>query len=241
MSTAFVTGAGIRLGRATALALAAKGFDLVLHANRSRTAVEEVADEVTRLGRRATILTADLSDPDAWAPLAASVCAVSPALDLVVHNAGIFEAIPFAEIDHARYRRMQAINLEAPFFLTQALLPALRAAPHPSVVHVTDIGADRPIPGYAHYSVSKAGLAMLTRALAAELAPEIRVNAVAPGTVMFPEDFDPETRARFLARIPMGREGRADDIARAVVFLATDAPYVTGQVLAVDGGRSSVL
>jgi pteridine reductase len=109
------------------------------------------------------------------------------------------------------------------------------------VVHVTDIAAERPLPAYAHYSVSKAGLLMLTRALAVELAPTVRVNAVAPGTVMFPEDFDEATRARFLARIPLAREGSAADVASAVAYLVCDAPFVTGQVIAVDGGRSVAL
>jgi pteridine reductase len=161
-------------------------------------------------------------------------------LDVLVHNAGLFEKLAFEAIDADRYRRMQAVNVEAPFFLTQALLPALRAASG-VVIHLTDIGGERPIPGYAHYSVSKAALIMLTRALAAELAPSVRVNAVSPGTVIFPEDFDEATRAAFLARIPLGREGDGADVAKAVLFLVRDAPYVTGQVLAVDGGRSSVL
>jgi pteridine reductase len=136
---------------------------------------------------------------------------------------------------------MNAVNVDAPFFVTQGLLPALQAAANPCVVHVTDIAAERPIGGYAHYSVSKGGLVALTRALAAELAPHVRVNAVAPGTVVFPEDFDEATRARFLAKIPMKREGSAADVAKAVRFLVCDAPYVTGQILAVDGGRSAVL
>lgn len=240
MATAFITGAGVRVGRAIALHLARAGWDLVLHAHRSLEPLEELAAEARSLGRRVDLHAADLSDDRAVDALAAEVAAAHPRLDLLVHNAAIFEALPVESIDRAAWRRMQAINLEAPFFLTRALLPSLRAAASPCVIHVTDVGADRPHPGYTHYSVSKAGLAMLTRALAVELAPLVRVNAVAPGTVAFPEDWDPAARADTLARIPLGREGDVFDVARAVHFLATQ-PYVTGQVLAVDGGRSVML
>jgi pteridine reductase len=129
----------------------------------------------------------------------------------------------------------------APFFLTQALLPSLRAGKDPLVVHITDVGGERPVSHYAHYSVSKAGLIMLTRALAVELAPHVRVNAVSPGAVAFPEDFDAAAREAVLKRIPMGREGSVEDIARTIVFLAREAPYLTGQVITVDGGRSAQL
>jgi pteridine reductase len=133
---------------------------------------------------------------------------------------------------------MMAINLDAPFFLTQALVPLLRAAPSASVVNVTDVATDKPYAEYAHYMVTKAGLDMLTRALALELAPEVRVNAVAPGAVAFPPDFDAAKQARLLAHVPLGRAGSPDDVARAVLFLARDAPYMTGQVVSVDGGFS---
>jgi pteridine reductase len=241
MPLALVTGAGIRVGRAVALALAHAGHDLLLHANASRGPLEEVAREVRALGRTAHLYTADLSSPEAVDALGREVAAAHPALDVLVHNAGLFEKVPFGDIGREAYRRMQAVNLEAPFFLTQALLPLLRAAPAPHVVHVGDVAGERPIPGYAHYSVSKAGLLMLTRALAVELAPHVRVNAVSPGTVAFPPDFSEAARAGVLARIPLKREGSVEDIARAVVFLTRDAPYVTGHVLNVDGGRSSGL
>jgi pteridine reductase len=238
--TALVTGVGIRVGRAIAEALAQAGYDLLLHANRSREAVDEVAERCRSLGRQAEVYTADLSDPAARSAFAREASAAAPALDVLVHNAGLFEKLAFEDIGLDTYRRMQAVNVEAPFFLSQALLPNLRLASG-SIVHLTDIGGERPIACYAHYSVSKAALIMLTRALAAELAPAVRVNAVSPGTVIFPEDFDEATRRAFLARIPLGREGQGDDVAKAVLFLVRDAPYITGQVLSVDGGRSSVL
>jgi pteridine reductase len=241
VALALITGAGVRLGRATALALAEAGYDLFLHAHRSLAGLVGVRAEAEARGRTVHVVQADLSTPEGVDRVAAAVRAVAPVLDALVHNAGIFERVAYEAITREQYRAMQAINLEAPFFLTQALLPLLRAAPGPSIVHLTDIGAERAVSGYAHYGVSKAGLGMLTRQLAVELAPHIRVNGVSPGTVAFPDDFTPAQRAAVLARVPAGREGTPEDVARAVVFLVRDAPYVTGQVLALDGGRSAQL
>ncbi|QSQ22301.1 SDR family oxidoreductase [Pyxidicoccus parkwayensis] len=241
MGTAFVTGAGVRIGSAVARALGRAGYDLALHANRSLDSLESLAEELRGLGRRVTLHAGDLSNPDAVDVLGAQVREACPALDVVVHNAGLFERVDFASVTRAQYRRMLGVNLDAPYFLTQALLPSLRAGKDPLVVHLTDIGGERPVSHYSHYSVSKAGLIMLTRALAVELAPHVRVNAVSPGTVAFPEDFDAAAREAVLKRIPMGREGSVEDIARTIVFLAREAPYITGQVIAVDGGRSAQL
>ncbi|HSP79028.1 MAG TPA: SDR family oxidoreductase [Myxococcaceae bacterium] len=241
MPTAVVTGAGIRIGKAIALALAEAGHDLVLHVHRSSQGAEEVAEEARALGRTVTLLRADLGTREGVESLAAAVLEAHPSLDVLVNNAGIFERLAFEEITREQYHRMMGINLEAPFFLTQALLPALRAAPQPLVVNLTDIGGERAESHYAHYSVSKAGLIMLTRALAVELAPQVRVNAISPGTVVFPEDFDEAARQATLARIPLGRVGSAEDVARVVVFLAREAPYISGQVIAVDGARSAQL
>ncbi|MBM4378089.1 MAG: SDR family oxidoreductase [Deltaproteobacteria bacterium] len=241
MSVAFVTGSAIRIGRATARALAEAGFDLALHAHGSADKLAPLKAELEQRGRTVHCFTGDLATEDGVSALARAVANRFPALDALVHNAGIFERVAFGDITRAQYRRTMAINLDAPFFLTQGLLPQLRAAPSPCVVHVTDIGGERALSHYAHYGVSKAGLLMLTRQLAVELAPHVRVNAVSPGTVAFPEDFTPEQRASVLRRVPLAREGTVEDIARAVVFLVTAAPYVTGQVLAVDGGRSAAL
>jgi pteridine reductase len=241
MGTAFITGAGIRIGSAVARALGHAGYDLALHANRSLGTLEALADELRKLGRRVTLHAGDLSDADAVEALAVRVREAWPALDVVVHNAGLYERVDFAAISRKQYRTMMAVNLDAPFFLTQALLPALRAGKDPLVVHLTDVGGERPVSHYAHYSVSKAGLIMLTRALAVELAPHVRVNAISPGVVAFPEHFDAAAREEVLRRTPMGREGSVEDVARTVLFLAREAPYITGQVIAVDGGRSAQL
>lgn len=229
------------MGRALALAFADAGYDLLVHAHASRAPLEEVVAEARARGREARAFLADLSREEEVERLAEEVRAATPSLDVLVHNAAIYERIPFTAIDRPRYRRMQAINLEAPFFLSQALLPLLERGRSPLILHIGDIGGERAEPGFAHYSVSKAGLLMLTRALAVELAPRIRVNAISPGTVVFPENLDEEARRAILARIPMGREGSAEDVARTAVFLAKDAPYLTGQILAVDGGRSALL
>lgn len=241
MATAFITGAGIRIGSAVARALGRAGYDLALHANRSVTPLEALAEELRGLGRQVSLYSADLSNPQEVDALGARVRADHPALEVLVHNAGLYERVPFESITREQYRTMLSVNLDAPFFLTQALLPSLRAAAQPLVVHLGDIGGERAVSHYAHYSVSKAALIMLTRALAVELAPHVRVNAVSPGTVAFPESFDAAAREAVLRLIPMGREGSVEDIARMVVFLAREAPYVTGQVLAVDGGRSAQL
>ncbi|HEX8441036.1 SDR family oxidoreductase [Archangium sp.] len=241
MPTAVVTGAGIRIGKAIALALAEVGYDLALHVNRSTEGAEEVAGKARALGRTATVYRADLGTPRELESLATTLREAHPTIDVLVNNAGIFERVAFENITRERYHRMMGINLEAPFFLTQALLPALRATPSPLVVNLTDIGAERAVSHYAHYTASKAGLLMLTRALAVELAPQVRVNGISPGTVIFPEDFDEATQKAILARIPLGRVGTAEDVARVVVFLAREAPYISGQVIAVDGARSAQL
>jgi pteridine reductase len=241
MATAFITGAGIRIGSAVARALGRAGYDLALHAHRSVKSLEALAEELRSLGRHVSLYSADLSDPREVDELGARLRADHPALEVVVHNAGLYERVAFEAITREQYRTMLAVNLDTPFFLSQALLPSLRAAEHPLVVHVTDIGGERAVSHYAHYSVSKAALIMLTRALAVELAPHVRVNAISPGTVAFPESFDAAAREAVLQRIPMGREGSVEDIARMVVFLAREALYVTGQVIAVDGGRSAQL
>lgn len=242
MPTALVTGAGVRVGRAIALALAQAGHDLLLHANNSLSSAEQVATEARALGRSVSVLRADLSDPLGVESLAAAVGRATPVLDVLVHNAALYELLPFQDITRRAWSRMLAVNLEAPFFLSQALLPVLQAAPSPLIVHITDVGAERPErAGHAHYSVSKAGLLMLTRALALELAPQVRVNAVAPGPIAFPASFSEEERKQVLERTPLGREGSVEDVARAVLFLVQHAPYMTGQVINVDGGRSASL
>lgn len=233
---AVVTGASVRVGRAIAVALAAAGYDLALHAFSS--SLDDVAAACGALGRRVTRHTADLGSHDGVDELADSILAAHPVVDVVVHNAAVFEAVPFAQLTRLQWRQMQRVNLESPAFLTQRLLPALARSSTASVVAIVDVMGERPVNKHTHYCVSKAGLSMLVKSLAIELAP-IRVNGVAPGVAVFPEDYSDDKRARIAARIPLGA-GSADDIAGAVVFLA-GARHVTGQVLAVDGGLGVAL
>lgn len=240
MPLALVTGSAIRVGAAISRALADAGYDLILHANQSFAALEPLADEIRQKGRQVYIYKSDLSDAVSVDRLVEQIRQEHAVLDVLVNNAAIFEHVPFAEITREQYQKMQAINADAPFFLTQGLLPLLEKSTDPLVVLIGDIAGARPMKGYAHYSTSKAAVLMLMRALAVELSPHIRVNAVSPGTVLFPPDFDDEAKRKILQRIPLQREGTPEDIARSVVFLAKDAPYITGLDLAVDGGRHTV-
>ena len=235
---AVVTGAGRRVGRAIALELAAHGFDVALHYNRSEAPAREVAALCGERGADAFLVQGDLGTTDFCHDLVAQIGERWDGVDLLVNNASVFEPVPFEQIELADWERMQAINLRAPFLLSQGLLPLLRAADGALVVHMCDIGADRPVSGYAHYSVSKAGLVMLVKAMAVELAPEVRTVGVSPGQVIWPDSYGPELREHLAQRIPMKRVGSPEDIARLIRFLATEAPYVNGAIIPVDGGLS---
>lgn len=235
-----VTGAGRRVGAAIARTLHAAGDRLVLHAHRSLADALTLADEFNASRPdSAHVLPADLTDPAAVATLGAAAIAAFDRLDALVNNASSFFPTAIGDIDLNAWADLIGSNLQAPLFLSQAVAPALRDA-QGSIVNLIDIHAERPLKGYPLYSTAKAGLAGLTRALAIELAPEIRVNGVAPGPILWPADgaFDSDSRAAIIAATPLGREGCPDDIARTVRFLIHDASYVSGQILAVDGGRS---
>lgn len=237
---ALITGAGIRLGRAIALALGEAGFDIALHFHRSAAPAQALAARLHAAGRKTRLIQADLATVDGCAQTVAAAQAWG-GVDVLINSAAIYESVPFAAITPARWDRMQAINCRAPCLLTAGLLDSLTASALPgggAVVNIADIGGQRPVPGFVHYAVSKAGLIMLTRALAVELAPAVRVNAIAPGTVLPPVDMPAQTAAQIQQSVPLGRLGCAEDVAKTALFLVRDAPYITGQVLAVDGGRS---
>lgn len=236
MTTALVTGAGVRVGRAIALALGRAGYDVIVHAHRSIAAASQVVAELQALGRTARVEAVDLSRPDGPAALAARCSRVS----LLVNSAATYEHAGFPEITGEHLERMLAVNVKAPFLLTQALLPQLAASGSGCIINITDMAvthAYTPTHFFSHYLASKAALEQLTRAWALELGPRIRVNAVAPGAVAMAAETTTEQRRDMLARIPLRREGSADDVAGAVVFLA-QAPYITGQTIRVDGGLS---
>lgn len=236
---ALVTGAGVRLGRAIALALGRAGADVAVHYHASLDGARETAAALRAMGVLAPLLHGDQADPDDVRRMFAELDAALGGLDVLVNSAAILERRPLEALDDAAWRRMLDVNLSGPFYACREAVPRLAARGGGSIVNLVDVAAEHPWPAHAHYVASKAGLAGLTRQLAVELAPKnIRVNGVAPGAVLMPESYDAEKRARIVARVPMKREGSPDDVARTVVFLAAGPPYLTGQIIAVDGGRS---
>ncbi|AKT37973.1 SDR family oxidoreductase [Chondromyces crocatus] len=237
--TALITGGGVRVGASIVRAVAAAGADVIVHYAHSESGALAVVEEARRLGRRATAIQADLGDRAGIQRLADEALAwTSGKLDLLVHNAANYERIDPAALSAEPWDRALKLNAEAPYLLSLALREALREA-RGSVVALVCLSAERPWREYVPYSVSKAALAQVVRGLSLALAPEVRVNGVAPGAVLLPEGTDDAERARALSRIPLGRIGRPEDVARAVVFLAEN-DFITGQILAVDGGESLV-
>ena len=225
----------MRVGRAITLALADAGFDLVVGYHGSGAAAREVVEEVEGRGRRALAVQADLSGSRGAKELAAAATSAFGRLDLLVNNASTFFATPFDQIGEDEWDRVMAVNLKAPFLLIQATAAAL-ARNRGHVVNIVDLSALRPWARYPHHSVSKAALAHLTRVAARVLAPRVRVNAIAPGSVLPEEDATPEAVRAAAARIPLGGWGSPGDVARTVLFL-DQSPFVTGEVIVVDGGR----
>lgn len=238
---ALVTGGAIRVGRAIALELARAGADIVVHCHSSQKEAHETAEEIRQLGRRAAVVQGGLSDARSADALFASADEAVGAPDILINNAGIFDKQPFGEISEGDLRQMFDVNFIGPFLCAQRAAIRMKAKGRGDIVNVVDIGGTALAwSGYAHYCSAKSALAMLTRVLAGELAPDgIRVNAVAPGAVMFPEDEDETTRQRVLSRVPAKREGSAEDVARTIRFLVGGPAYITGQIIAVDGGRSA--
>jgi pteridine reductase len=221
---ALVTGAGVRVGNAVARDLARRGWTVAAHYRTHRPRGFAAA------------LQADLALPDGPATLAAAFRARFSRLDLLVNGAAAFDALSVEETDAAAFDAQMDLNARAPLLLVKALLPPLRRA-RGSVVNIADVGGGLvPWRGFAAYAASKAALVRLTECMALDLAPEIRVNAVAPGTVLWPERYPATLRRTLVGRIPLGREGDPSDVAAAVRFLA-EASFVTGAVIPVDGGR----
>jgi pteridine reductase len=234
-----VTGGAKRLGAAMARKLHGAGADIVVHYHRSRPAADAlVADlEALRPGS-ALAVCADLHDVDRLPALVDAAVARYGRLDVLVNNASTFYPTPVGTITPAQFDDLVGTNLRAPLFLSQAAAPALRAT-QGLIINMVDIHARRPLKAHPAYSAAKAGLVMLTKSLARELGPDVRVNGIAPGPVLWPErDLDETLKAEIVAKTALKRSGSPDDIARTALFLATEAPYVTGQIIAVDGGRS---
>jgi pteridine reductase len=234
-----VTGAARRVGAAIARKLHEAGASVLLHYRTSAKAAESLARELNeaRAGS-ARILQADLLDVNQLAPLVDAATAAFGRLDILVNNASTFYPTPMGTISAHDWDDLMGTNVKAPLFLSQAAAGALRQSAG-LIINLVDIHGSRPLKQFAVYGTAKAALAMLTRSLARELAPEVRVNGIAPGPIMWPDDApDTETKAKIISQTLLQRQGSPDDVARTALFLAADAPYITGQILAVDGGRS---
>ena len=233
---ALVTGAGQRVGQAIALALGAEGMHVAVHYRESRAGAEETAAKIRQSGGSAVTLAADLASRAEARQLVDRSLSALGGLDVLVPSAANFERVSMDDVDDDAWDRSLDLNLASPFALAHRAVPALRAS-RGSIVFISCSSASVPMRGYLPYVVSKGAVKHLMKTLALELAPEIRVNAVAPGTVMPPESYDAAAIARLARAIPLARVGHPEDIARAVVFLAS-SPFITGHELAVDGGRS---
>jgi pteridine reductase len=233
---ALVTGAGQRVGQAIALALGAQGMHVAVHYRESRAGAEQTAEKIRQSGGSAVLVAADLTNRDEARGLVDRSVAELGGLDVLVPSAANFERVALADVDDDAWDRSLDLNLASPFALVQRAVPHLRAV-QGSVVFISCSSASVPMRSYLPYVVSKGAVKHLMKTLALELAPEIRVNAVAPGTVMPPTSYDEAAITRLSRAIPLARVGSPEDIARAVVFLAS-SPFITGHELAVDGGRS---
>jgi NAD(P)-dependent dehydrogenase (short-subunit alcohol dehydrogenase family) len=232
---ALVTGAGIRIGKSIALDLATRGVDVVVNYRTSKAKAQGVVAEIQKLGRRAVAVQADVSKRADVERLVAETESAFGRLDILVNNAGIFENVPFDKITDEQWNGILAANLTSQFLCSQIAAPLLKRSGRGRIVNLASLGGLLAWPAHTHYCVSKAGVIMLTRCMARALAPEITVNAVAPGTISFEGDA-PELEADYIRRAPLGRTGKGSDIAEAVAFLA-ESDFITGQILAVDGGR----
>ena len=244
---ALVTGSARRIGAAIARALHAAGYDLALHYRHSRSEIDALADDLERARPGSTLtLQADLAEFDRLPELVARTVGRFGHLDGLVNNASAFDATPIGSTTPAHWDALFASNARAPFFLSQAAAPHLTASGG-AIVNLTDIYAQRPLREHTVYCMAKAALLMMTQSLALELGPKVRVNAVSPGAILWPEksadghDSDhhanPASQATLIARTPLARTGTVEEVAEAVRWLLQDATYSTGQVLYLDGGR----
>jgi pteridine reductase len=233
---ALVTGAGRRLGRAMAQALADRGMTLAIHHHASAEGARELEAQVRQQGGTAACFEADLTDAAAARALPERVAAQFGRLDVLVNSAAVMHRLKLEETTPEQWDATHALNLRAVFFCTQGAAPALRAA-NGKVVNLADLAGLEPWPGFVAHSVSKAGVVMLTKVLALSLAPDVTVNAIAPGAVLVPEDYSVEERERLARSTPLRRLGSPADVIAALLYLLEGGDFVTGEILVVDGGR----
>lgn len=233
-----ITGAAHRIGAMTVRHLHEAGMNIVLHYHSSRNAAQALQKELNAKRENSVILIqADLLATNALPALVREAHTAWERLDVLINNASTFYRTPINKADDTQWNDLMGTNLKVPFFLAQAAAPYLNK--HKGcIVNMADIHAERPLKHYPIYSIAKAGLVMLTKSLAYELGPDVRVNAVAPGAILWPEDIDEVTKQRIVSKTLLKRKGEPLDIARTILFLINDATYMTGQILSVDGGRS---
>jgi len=236
---ALITGAARRVGAVITRTLHAAGMNVVLHYRHSQEEADALRDTLNALRpASAACLQCELHDTPALEQMAKQAQQIWQRLDVLVNNASSFRATPVGTISEGHWDELVGSNLKAPLFLSQAVAASLRAQ-RGCIINIADIHAGRPLKNHTVYSIAKAGLVMLTRSLARELGPEVRVNAVAPGAILWPEtEMDEGTRRDIINATALKRQGDPHDIARAVLFLIRDADYISGEVLTVDGGRS---
>lgn len=235
---ALITGAAHRLGAETARTLHAEGMRLVLHYRHSRKAAQALQKDLNEQRADSVILVqADLLTINGLPTIISHAIESFGQLDVLVNNASSFYPTKVGSVTEDQWDDLMGSNLKAPFFLSQAAAPFL-AKQQGCIVNIVDVHADRPLKAHPVYSAAKAGLVMLTKALAVELGPDIRVNAIAPGAILWPENIDEVTKQRIISRTVLKRKGDPHDIAKAILYLVKDAGYMSGQVLTVDGGRS---
>lgn len=225
----------MRIGRAISLGMAEAGYDVAVHYNRSQRPAQETARRIEGLGRRAMAVGGDVSRSDEIGEVVAAVEREFGRLDVLVNSAASFESAPLLDSDEETWDRVMAVNLKGPYLMVRDCADLLTRSAG-SVVNIVDLSAFEPWVDYPHHSVAKAGLMHLTRILARVMAPHVRVNAIAPGVVLPPEDFGADDEARELARTPVGHLGSPQDVVRTVLFLVGSS-FMTGEVVVVDGGR----
>lgn len=233
---ALVTGAGRRMGRAFAAALAGRGMAMALHYNASKDGAESLRQEIEAAGGRAACFQADLGDAGAARHLAEQVVSSLGQLDVLVNSAAVMHHVAFEDTTPELYDQVLNLNLRSVFFVSQGAAPFLRRSGG-KIVNLADLGGLEPWPGYAAHSLSKAGVVMLTRVLARSLAPDVTVNAIAPGAVLVPDEYTEAERARLADSTPLRRLGQPEDAVQAMLYLLEHGDFVTGDVLVVDGGR----
>ncbi len=234
---ALVTGSGVRVGKRIALALAGTGMHVAVHYHSSAAPADETVAEIRALGVEAESFQGDLSQTASIRSLIGAIDERWGRLDVLVNSAAIFPRTPWEEIDEATWDRTLDVNLKAPFFTTWHAVPLLRRNGGGKIINIADWAGLRPYKNYLPYVISKGGIVTMTKAMAKELAPEIAVNAIAPGPVMLPEDFDAAAAERIRKGTLLQRLGSPDDIAQSAVYLVAMTDFVTGHVLVVDGGR----